>query len=99
MSDDPGHKAAEEVLRLEQDANLDALVDGLARIATKNNATNWTHCVGCYVRRDHIYDEEMEAWRCGFCGVVNNALTQLRKIAAEVAKVAETYLEENPEEE
>jgi len=51
----------------------------------------------------------MEAWRCGFCGVVNDELTQLRKnlpIASltsfprrSVIDVAESYLEKNPEEE
>ena len=96
MNDDPGHEAAEEVLRLEQGANLDALVDGLARIATKNNATNWTHCVTCYIRRDHIYDSEMKAWRCEFCGRVNDALTRLKEV---IAEVADNYLEKTPEEE
>lgn len=53
---------------------------------------NWTYCLACYVRRNHIYDPKMEAWRCEFCGVVNNALTQFKKVAKEVA-------EENPKEE
>ena len=70
---------------------------------------NWTHCKACYIRRNHVYDSEMEAWRCGFCGVVNDELTQLRKnlpIASltsfprrSVIDVAESYLEKNPEEE
>jgi len=96
MSDDPGHKAAEEVLQQEQDDVLDDLVDGLERMATKNNDTNWTHCVACYIRRDHIYDSEIKAWRCEFCGRVNDALTRLKEVIAEVADI---YLEETPEEE
>lgn len=59
------------------------------------NIANWTHCNACYIRREHVYDPEMKAWRCGFCGVVNENLTQLRKI---VTTVAEAHLEENPEE-
>ncbi len=93
-SDDLGHDAANEVLQQEQDATHDNLVDELVRITA--NRDNWTHCIACYVRRDHVYDEKMEVWRCGFCGVINNALTQLRKV---VTEIAETYLEENPEEE
>lgn len=60
------------------------------------NIDNWTHCIACYVRRDHVYDSEMEAWRCGFCGIVNDELTQLRK---SVTSIAKKYLEENSEEE
>jgi AhpD family alkylhydroperoxidase len=41
----------------------------------------------------------MKAWRCEFCGVVHKALTRFKKVATEIAEVAETYLEENPEEE
>lgn len=59
------------------------------------NVDNWTHCKGCCVRRDHIYDPEMKAWRCEFCGLVNVSMTERRKA---ITTVAETYLKENPEE-
>ena len=57
---------------------------------------NWTHCIVCYIRYDHVYDSETKTWRCGFCNAVNKELTQLRKV---LTTVTETYLEENPEEE
>ena len=93
MSDDPGHEAAEKILQQEQD---DSYGDKPRRILPVLEIANWTYCLGCYVRRDHIYDPEMKAWRCEFCGVVNVSMTQRR---AAITEVAETYLEENPEEE
>ncbi len=92
MTDDLGHDAAEKVLQQEQDDNY----DDRARVLPVPEIANWTYCLACYVRRDHIYDPEMKAWRCEFCGIANNALTRLKKVIAEVAK---KYLEENPEEE
>jgi PHP family Zn ribbon phosphoesterase len=56
---------------------------------------NWTYCTDCYVRENHIYDSETKTWRCEVCGKVNNYLTQIRKA---VRTVAESYLEDNPEE-
>lgn len=95
MNDDPGHEAAEEITQQEQDDYISDIVDGLV-LMPKNIDNNWTYCKACYIRRDHVYDSEMKVWRCDFCGVVNNALTRFRNV---VIEVAETYLEENPEEE
>lgn len=106
MNDDSGHDAAEKILQQEQDDRLSDLVE---KTATKNNITNWTHCTACYVRRDHIYDFEMKAWRCEFCGIVNDALTRFKEVETEtpsltssprrsVIDVAESYLEDHPEE-
>lgn len=95
MSDDPGHEAAEEILQQAQD---DSYSDRLRKVLPVPEIANWTYCLACYVRRDHVYDPEMKAWRCEFCGVVHEALTRFRKVVTEVTGVAETYLEENPEE-
>lgn len=68
----------------------------MAMLLMPTNIDNWTHCTACYVRCDHVYDSEMDAWRCEFCGIVNEELTRLRKAIVAVAK---SYLKENPEEE
>jgi len=86
MNDDPGHDAAEKILQEKEDARLNDLVE---RDAAKNKDTNWTHCTACYVRRHHIYDLEMKAWRCEFCGVVNDALTRFRTVVTEVEENSE----------
>jgi len=92
MNDDLGHEEAEKILQQEQD---DSYGDELRRVLPVPEIANWTYCLGCYVRRDHIYDPEMKAWRCEFCGIVHEALTRFRKV---VTEIAEKHLEENPEE-
>ena len=95
MNDDLGHKAAEEILQQKQDNSY----SDTPRVLSVPEIANWTYCLACYVRRDHVYDSEMKAWRCEFCGVVHEALTRFRKVVTEVTKVAESYSENNPEEE
>ncbi len=91
MTNDPGHEAAEEILQQKQD---DSYGDRTG-IPLVPEIANWTHCSACYIRRDHVYDAEMKAWRCGFCGIVNSTLTRFRAVAT---AIAEKYLKENPEE-
>ena len=82
MNNDFGHNAAEETAQTKQDNHYSDMADRFPSMVGKN----WTHCVGCYIRRDHVYDSEMKVWRCGFCGIVNEELTQRKKV------------EDNPEE-
>ncbi len=75
MIDDPGHDAAEEIIN----QYLDVSYVDITGIQMLPEICEWSHCTACCVRRDHIYDLEMEAWRCGFCGVVNTSMTERRK--------------------
>jgi hypothetical protein len=90
MNDDPGHKAAEEILQQKRDDSYGDRT-GIPRVPA---IADWTHCTTCCVRRDHVYDSEMKAWRCGFCGVVNTSMTERRKA---ITAVAEKHLKKNPE--
>lgn len=56
---------------------------------------NWTHCMVCYDRQDHIWDPDTQTWRCSKCNTANPQLTITRR---KLSEVAESYLEENPEE-
>ena len=94
MNNDPGHDEAEKILQQEQN---DSYGDKPRRILPVPEIANWTYCWSCYIRRDHVYDSELEAWRCEFCGVVKASLTSFPRRS--VIDVAETYLENHPKEE
>lgn len=70
-------------------------ITAIWRMLMITSVDNWTHCMTCYIRRDHYWDIETQSWRCDTCKSVNAELTIMRK---RVTEVAETYLEENPEE-
>lgn len=96
MSDDPGHEAAEEIMQQAQDDYHEDMV----RMRALSGIGNWTHCKACYIRRDHVFapvnESGTKVWRCGFCGVVNEELTRIRK---NITAIAENHLKENPKEE
>lgn len=64
-------------------------------VTMETSIDNWTHCLWCWVRRDHIWDAENKVWRCGTCGEINWELTRMRR---SLTDVAERYLRDNPEE-
>ena len=64
-------------------------------VTMETSIDNWTHCIHCWQRQDHIWDAEAKAWKCSVCKEINWDLTRTRRA---VTDVAERYLKENPEE-
>lgn len=98
MNNDPGHDEAEVI---EQDASDDHYGDMADAQSPK---PVWTFCNWCMTQRDHMLINK--AWLCSMCGkknkrlpvVVSRTPSLTSSPRRTIIDVAESYLEENPEE-